>query len=706
MLPPCSKEQKLIVDSLQHSNVVVDSVAGSGKTTTNLYIAKEYTDKNILLLTYNKKLKFETRQKVAELGLTNIEIHTYHSFCVKYYKHNCYTDVVIMDIIKVNSKKKSNFKYDLFILDESQDMNPLYFKLICKVMKDNNNSSKICILGDKYQSIYSFNSADPRFIIHADKLFNGFNSFPWVSHNLSVSYRLNSQMATFINNSLLFENRMKCVKNGAVVRYIIANTFESKFSTYKPLIEIHRYIRMGYRHEDIFVIAPSVKCKNSPIRQLANQMTNYNIPLYVPTSDDERLDEDILNNKIVFSTYHQVKGLERKVVIVFGFDASYFQYYGRNCNPHRCPNELYVAVTRASECMTIFHHYNKNFLQFIDPDTLPDYVDFIESNRLNISDCDCDCDIPNNISVTNLLRHLPSLVTQEALTYINVSVKYEKENTIDIPIKTKQNNLYESVSDINGIAIPVYYEAKMNNKISIYKRCMSEFIKLNDPPINIRNINPQDITVEQLLFISNLWNTISSGYTYKLKQINYYNWLNKSKLDECVERMKKYIGESAVFERPFMVEDEPELAGHALQGDIDCIDGNNIWEFKCVQQIDDIHVLQLALYAYLYEKNYVFDIGDTVNYTHYKNVVSGVIENILSNGDLLISGKRIKISRVVRNYYLFNILNNEVMKITFDMEKLSKMVGYLIYCKYSNNKFKNDIDFISHHKDIADNYLH
>ena len=50
ILPIISNEQKNIINTLKNNNnIIVDSVAGSGKTTTNLYIAKEFHDKNILL---------------------------------------------------------------------------------------------------------------------------------------------------------------------------------------------------------------------------------------------------------------------------------------------------------------------------------------------------------------------------------------------------------------------------------------------------------------------------------------------------------------------------------------------------------------------------------------------------------------------------------------------------------------------------------
>lgn len=50
-IPPASKEQKLILSCLQdQKNVVVDSVAGSGKTTTNLHIANFFTENTITYL--------------------------------------------------------------------------------------------------------------------------------------------------------------------------------------------------------------------------------------------------------------------------------------------------------------------------------------------------------------------------------------------------------------------------------------------------------------------------------------------------------------------------------------------------------------------------------------------------------------------------------------------------------------------------------
>ncbi|MBA43051.1 MAG: hypothetical protein CMF62_03465 [Magnetococcales bacterium] len=115
-LPNKTKEQKLVTDSIKRNNIIVDSVAGSGKTTTNLHIAKQYTDKKILLVTYNKKLKIETREKIQKYKLKNIEVHSYHSFCVKYYYNKCYTDSEIKMLLNKNLSPLLPIEFDILII--------------------------------------------------------------------------------------------------------------------------------------------------------------------------------------------------------------------------------------------------------------------------------------------------------------------------------------------------------------------------------------------------------------------------------------------------------------------------------------------------------------------------------------------------------------------------------------------------------------
>lgn len=97
LLPPASSEQMAVKDyfkNSEHGNLILNSVAGSGKTTTALYMAAELPHKNMLVLTYNAKLKLETREKAALLTLRNLEAHSFHAFGVMYYDKRCYRDTV------------------------------------------------------------------------------------------------------------------------------------------------------------------------------------------------------------------------------------------------------------------------------------------------------------------------------------------------------------------------------------------------------------------------------------------------------------------------------------------------------------------------------------------------------------------------------------------------------------------------------------
>lgn len=79
LIPTPSEEQRRIVEKLnQGYNVAVNSVAGSGKTTTSLHVARG--GQRTLLLTYNARLKDETRVKAKAAGLVNMEVHSFHAF--------------------------------------------------------------------------------------------------------------------------------------------------------------------------------------------------------------------------------------------------------------------------------------------------------------------------------------------------------------------------------------------------------------------------------------------------------------------------------------------------------------------------------------------------------------------------------------------------------------------------------------------------
>ena len=115
-----SEEQQTILDTVKTGiNVVVDAVAGTGKTTLILSIAKELPDTQILQMTYNKSLKFEVREKIENEKLENLNVHTFHSLAVCYYSDKAHVDSEIRKIIVNNTKPSRPIpKIDMLVLDE------------------------------------------------------------------------------------------------------------------------------------------------------------------------------------------------------------------------------------------------------------------------------------------------------------------------------------------------------------------------------------------------------------------------------------------------------------------------------------------------------------------------------------------------------------------------------------------------------------
>jgi hypothetical protein len=661
-LPDISEEQQNIISLVSDGfNVQVDAVAGSGKTTTSLYIAKNNSFKKILLLTYNAKLKIETRDKTVNLNITNMEVHSYHAFCVKYFNHKAFKDNEILTLLKKKVKPLQKFYYDIIIIDEAQDMNPTYYELVLYIYQILEMKPQLIIMGDRKQSIYAFNKADNRFLTFAHKIYESTNL--WKNASLSVSYRITKQMASFLNECCNGALNIISNKPGVLVKYVICNTFE-----YKPASEIENYLLMGYKPEQIFILAPSVKTEGSPIRHLANRLTQRGIPIYVPTSDEEKLDEDILNGKIVFSTFHQVKGLERDVVVVYNFDDSYFEFYAKDVQDKTIiPNTLYVAITRAKKSLTVIHDESNNYLDFVNKSILHNHVKMDVSSQF-YTKMYRNQDKKNKptqlqkMDVSELIKFIPVDILHDCLDLFEIELvsTESKHKKLKIPLKTKQEDLYEGVSEINGVAIPSLFELKVSGKMSITQHITQQTMMtinsnikgtskclLNsdeDSDEDEYKINKYDLSesaIENLLKLSTEWVCTKSGYNFKKNQITEYNWLSSDILEKSMDRMllqfPKETHHLLKFEIPLVL----ALDNFVLVGFADLVYNKNIYEIKVVSEIDPTHYLQLAIYTWL----------------------------------------AIRLGYSIESSYLYNIIDGYLYKLNYKIIDLNKLVSILVQTK-------------------------
>jgi hypothetical protein len=667
-----TEEQQNIILNLKNGyNVLVDSVAGSGKTTTNLGIAQEFSDKNILLLTYNAKLKFETREKCVKMGIKNMEVHSYHSFCVKNLDKTCFTDSGMIKMLKDENKMdkiyQKKFHYDIILIDEAQDMTPLYFEIISILFSLNQSDFLIGIIGDQNQSIFDFNKADARFIKFGKEIFD-FNKKIWKENKLSISFRITNEMANFINYACLGQNRIRANKKGEKPLYLVTDSFGETMDN--DIFILIKDLLKKYQSNDFFILAPSLKNAKSPCRVLENKLKKeLKIPIYVPVSDEEKIDEEVVKNKMVFSTFHQVKGLERKVVIIYNFDKSYFDYFKKDKNPKEFPNELYVACTRALDKLILIHHYQNEYLPFLNQHFVKSMCDFRQKSKLKVFHSNKTKNQDTN--VTDLIKHLPQEVINTAMEFLNIQVIQKKNSLINIPIKTTQETGDESVSEITGIAIPTYFEYKLKNKSTILEELLNDNEKTEEIEFiddeetdnkDNKKLNQLDLeNPEDLLYLSNLWNTKKSGYFFKQYQIQNYDWLSKEHLDKSYSRLNKLnLDESSQFEVKLNLENTPELYNRNLIGYLDCISINKIYEFKCVKELSSEYFLQVALYQYL-------------------------LQTVMKKKDININ----------MEFYLYNVLSDEMYQITSSYENICQLTKFLIESKYFNKKSLTDEAFIN-----------
>ena len=114
-------------------------------------------------------------------------------------------------------------KLDILVLDEIQDMTPLFYKFINKFIKDQGAPIQLLILGDRDQNINrDFKGSDYRFLTMAPKVFP---NFQFVRSDLSHSFRLTDNISSFINENLLGYDKIKTNKKGPTVKYLLTNTF-------------------------------------------------------------------------------------------------------------------------------------------------------------------------------------------------------------------------------------------------------------------------------------------------------------------------------------------------------------------------------------------------------------------------------------------------------------------------------------------------
>lgn len=353
-----TKEQQTVIREVtKGNNIVINAVAGSGKTTTIVSLAERmHESTEILILCYNNRLRAETMEKI---DLPNVQVHTFHSLCHQVFnEYLASTDLGILkvlnkyqpiDEIEDTARWQQCPQFDIIIVDEAQDMNDTYYEFVRRLLSYSADDSNLILVGDPMQSIYQFNGADSKYMIDPEKYFGR----KFVKCTLSITFRMTERICEFVNScttgdtTKIISGKRKSEHDKAPL-ILISNPWEA---TRQVTNIIKRYLALeNTGPEDIMILGHSIKkTSKKPIILLANSLIDEGIPVTLAGHEGNVSCDD----SILILSFHQAKGLERKFVIVLDFTEFYFRVTGENIN--LLPHPWYVAMTRAKERLLIVH---------------------------------------------------------------------------------------------------------------------------------------------------------------------------------------------------------------------------------------------------------------------------------------------------------------------------------------------------------------
>ncbi|KAI5862442.1 P-loop containing nucleoside triphosphate hydrolase protein [Durotheca rogersii] len=652
-----SAEQRAIVELSRVQNVVVSATPGSGKTATAEAIARANPGLASVILTYSKRLQYETARRVDDYDMC--DVYTFHGMAGRLFGTVVYRDAKLQALRREGERPTwRGMPYDIVILDELQDCTESLYWLTRTFLLSVTHAAggrppRIVALGDERQALYDFRGADARYLTLSPTIFSDLSPYEWTHLPLSKSFRLSHENTRFVEEVFLNgENHMTGSHNGPKPLYIHEDVFNIGALAKKlvPLIQ-------KYGPERTAILAPSIR-KNTPVAQFTNFLSGRcDIPVAVSTSGDISLDPDVTNNKVCVSTYHQFKGNERDLVIVYGIDDSYFKYYARDFPADRCSNATYVAITRAVKQLVVMHDHNCRPMPFIRLPQLESVAELVSTKEMQPQRLPGEPPQPGlrlvpEVWAAEMARYVCEELLEEIIhTYVEirqVSPPLPADQHIRAPDKVLTDRvkmMYEPVSDLNGIAVVAAFRSALRRNIlgPGGNKSNTVWVGPTEAVHFCRAACEQDAR--------------DSGYHSRLVQMrgHPFDWLNEH-LDPAVRRLGEQLhadgaSENIEFETPlindkFRVPGGGDTKGKAqvtkLSGSIDIVvyprgaadvqqqeqeqeqeqTGKRVrkkkkerqqkkaareraahaalWEIKFVAQLSPEHVVQACAYAYLW----------------------------------------------------------------------------------------------------------
>jgi hypothetical protein len=641
-----SPEQQAIVQAaIAGKSIIINAVAGAGKTSTALAIARAIPHKSVVQVTYNRKLKQEVRRKVIDAGITNMVVTNYHSLCLDYY--GCHSDIAMVEVIRGlrPSIAVDISPFQVMIVDEAQDKTPEFYDFLQVFTKEFCVPGfQMIVMGDVMQAVYDFKLASPAYLSEADRLWPGKD---FIRLAMSTSYRITPEIAECVNGmaarDIIRSSKRKCDggddktnksdgdgnksdgnNNQPCKVTLISNYGSGCPSELNPIIDDLTSYRI--RASDLMVILPS--STSNFATAFLNRIASRGIPIYKQSDSEDSTNEKYSRGKVLVCTYHTAKGLERHTVVLFNFDATYYSIF----QPTKCIRDLvptlYVGLTRALSRLYIVE--NGERLPFITPRVLSKLSVYAGKKPYNYQ----AAYIRDTIGVTKLIKFLPVGIVYDLHLELDKLFRVIVPAGNMVPIKQCVTNIYKSreyVADLTGMAVGEMLEehrtggCKVRGYLEDFEgtfHLSKEYVEEELEKINLlKGTGP-----EYYLRLCNFYECCKTGHKYRYRQIRDYSWLSDDHAQLLMDRLE-VVAEGSQFRRMFAKEVTVRGRHTTVIGELDaCMlegrdkdssesrlqqqldsetrlrpDTNNkqVVEIKCTKELSDEHKLQLVMYAWI-----------------------------------------------------------------------------------------------------------
>ena len=326
-----TREQFNLLDFVNYNKkCLIQGGAGTGKTIMALELVRRniLNKKKVAFFCFNNKLGIKLNESLKGLLINNndeeVYVGTLHSFLsdgtqLKYPDEkekisNFYQELLPIDFLIRNDESKQDEKYDLLVIDESQDvLTPNYLEVFDSILKDGIKNGNWVFFGDfSNQAIYL---NDPQQALELLSSRTSFTKFPPLKINCRNTQKIARQ------NTLLTGIEIPQFTSRALEGEEIVNRFPAKNKQLQCL-------------EEVII---SLQEKAIPLNQITLLSPKRLENTYLCEAPDLHKK---LSSGLSFHTIHSFKGLENIFIILFDFD---------EISSDEMQRLLYVGISRAKQ---------------------------------------------------------------------------------------------------------------------------------------------------------------------------------------------------------------------------------------------------------------------------------------------------------------------------------------------------------------------